>query len=385
MGKWNYDTISSLFRENKCTLLSTGVINSASMLQYRCECGNESKIRLFDFIKGNRCKDCGINKQKNKSKLSFEHVAEYYENHGCVLISKEYINNYNNLTFICECGNTHTSTFDKFKKSPRCPDCGNKLKAEKQKFSIEFIRDYFSQNDCELLSTEYVNATQKLDYRCVCGNISQITYGSFMSGHRCRKCGNIKSANNNRHSLEHIRNIFSENGCTLLTTKYQNSAQLLEFLCDCGNIGELRLYDFQCGIRCSKCTSKRRSAFQKGVKRPERRGENSPNWDFTKTLEERTTGRLFEGYKDWRSSVYHRDEYTCQCCGDNEGGNLNAHHLDGYDWCIDKRIDINNGITLCDFCHDDFHGIYGYGENTKEQWDEYVVNLYLDDPIYELI
>jgi 5-methylcytosine-specific restriction endonuclease McrA len=29
---------------------------------------------------------------------------------------------------------------------------------------------------------------------------------------------------------------------------------------------------------------------------------------------------------DWRNEVYKRDNYTCQKCGDNTGGNLEAHH-----------------------------------------------------------
>lgn len=50
---------------------------------------------------------------------------------------------------------------------------------------------------------------------------------------------------------------------------------------------------------------------------------------------------------------------------------LTAHHLDGYSWCKEKRLDINNGITLCKECHEDFHIIYGTKNNTKEQFFEY--------------
>jgi len=74
------------------------------------------------------------------------------------------------------------------------------------------------------------------------------------------------------------------------------------------------------------------------------------------------------GYSEWRLKVYQRDNYTCQCCGDDSGGNLNAHHLDGYNWCKEKRINVNNGITLCDKCHtkdkDSFHNIYMAMETT---------------------
>ena len=50
---------------------------------------------------------------------------------------------------------------------------------------------------------------------------------------------------------------------------------------------------------------------------------------------------------------------------------LEVHHLDGYDWCVEKRTDDTNGITLCETCHKNFHSLYGRGNNTKEQFEEW--------------
>lgn len=86
----------------------------------------------------------------------------------------------------------------------------------------------------------------------------------------------------------------------------------------------------------------------------------------------------------WREEVYKRDNYTCQCCGDNKGGNLNAHHLDGYNWCNMKRFLIENGVTLCEDCHKNFHITYKYGNNTKEQFQEWILKVKCNDyPIRE--
>jgi len=54
------------------------------------------------------------------------------------------------------------------------------------------------------------------------------------------------------------------------------------------------------------------------------------------------------------------------------GNSLNAHHKDGYHWCIDKRLDISNGETLCTDCHKSFHKLYGNKNNTKEQYNEWL-------------
>ena len=58
-------------------------------------------------------------------------------------------------------------------------------------------------------------------------------------------------------------------------------------------------------------------------------------------------------YKAWRKAVFERDHFTCQMCGDDSGGNLQAHHIKPVrDHKNDLLIvDTNNGITLCEDCH----------------------------------
>jgi hypothetical protein len=110
-------------------------------------------------------------------------------------------------------------------------------------------------------------------------------------------------------------------------------------------------------------------------------GENHYRWNYNLTDEEREIGRGYPEYYEWRKTVFERDGYTCQICGDNRGGNLVAHHLDGYNWCIERRLDITNGITLCDdndcqnTCHPKFHNHYGYGDNTEEQFWEFYIKM----------
>lgn len=100
-------------------------------------------------------------------------------------------------------------------------------------------------------------------------------------------------------------------------------------------------------------------------------GINSPKYNNTLTPEERDRYRNIQGYNIWRKEVYERDEYTCQCCKKQKSGFLIAHHLDGFKENIELRTDINNGITLCDECHNDFHKVYGRGGNTRAQYIEY--------------
>jgi len=115
-------------------------------------------------------------------------------------------------------------------------------------------------------------------------------------------------------------------------------------------------------LRCKKCQG---IAF---------RGENNPSW---KPPEECVGGEAMQArnsaeYKEWRLSVWIRDKTKCQICGIRKDPMV-AHHLDGFNLFPEKRYDVDNGVTLCDYHHISFHSNYGFGNNTKEQFEEFKI------------
>ena len=114
------------------------------------------------------------------------------------------------------------------------------------------------------------------------------------------------------------------------------------------------------------------------------RGENSPVWKGDLAIRHRD-GRELPEYRDWRKSVFDRDHYTCQCCGNRNGDGktvyLEAHHIFNWRDNVDLRYDVDNGITLCKDCHLRFHKKYGKRNNTKEQFVEFVNNYKIDKKI----
>lgn len=77
-----------------------------------------------------------------------------------------------------------------------------------------------------------------------------------------------------------------------------------------------------------------------------------------------------ERFVKWAKKVKKRDDYTCQICG-AKNTYLNSHHMNSWNWAINERYNIDNGVTLCVNCHNRFHEIYSVGNNTKEQFNEF--------------
>ena len=80
--------------------------------------------------------------------------------------------------------------------------------------------------------------------------------------------------------------------------------------------------------------------------------------------------RQRQKYKQWRNSVFQRDNYTCNILG-VVGGNLEVHHIENFASNKDKRYDINNGTTLNKDIHRLFHSTYGSKDNNYEQLIEF--------------
>ena len=106
----------------------------------------------------------------------------------------------------------------------------------------------------------------------------------------------------------------------------------------------------RCSDLCLLCANIMEGARRKN--NGSMKGEKNCNWKGGITPEDRMFRASCE-YTEWRISVFERDDYTCQECGQH-GGNLNAHHILPYRDYKDPEysLNIDNGITLCEECHD---------------------------------
>ena len=107
----------------------------------------------------------------------------------------------------------------------------------------------------------------------------------------------------------------------------------------------------------------------------------------------------------WRNSVREKCNYTCEITGVRS--NIIVHHIRSFNLLLEECIEImdfqlyedfglhtqeelddfletflelqeyyGEYICITESVHNKFHGIYGCGDNTKEQWEEFIINNY---------
>ena len=122
----------------------------------------------------------------------------------------------------------------------------------------------------------------------------------------------------------------------------------------------------------SEESKKKMSEARKGKSAFWNVGEKSPMWKGGVTPLNKKTRRSIE-FRLWREAVFARDNWTCQKYG-IRGGKLHPHHIQNFAEYPELRFAINNGITLSEKAHKEFHKRYGLKNNTKEQIIKFINN-----------
>lgn len=355
--KWTLEIVRIEFEKRNCRLLSITYESSKKKLSYIAKCGHEHEISMDNFSKGkgDACRKCRYYYSIGDSRrLVYDDVKLLFETNGCLLLSETYNNSRTKLTYIAQCGHENQISFSKFSSGAGqvCNKCSLSIRYE-----FDYVKEYFENNDCYLVETEYINVKTPMRYIATCGHEYIISFDTFKNApgasKRCDKCQKIK-----KHTLVDIALLMKNNGCTLVSNEYVNKRPI-RYIAQCGHERKIIWSKFLIGLgrQCKKCAPPQ--------------GERHHNYNESLTDEERMKNRdLWEVIK-WRNAVYERDRYTCQKCKVAKGGNLNAHHINGYNLDKENRFNIDNGITLCKDCHNDFHKTYGYGNNTQNQFDEW--------------
>lgn len=301
---------------------------------------------------------------------TLDEVKQEFSDRGYALLENDYKNNKQLLRFSCprHPGKVQRIRFNDLTTGHGCKDCGRerifenlRAMAVQQRIPYEEVKKEFRKRGYILIDSRYSNARKPLNFICDKHPDKNLTIrlNDLKDGGGCRYC----TFDGMKVGLDEARRRFSEHGYLLLEDEYINSTTLMRYKCPKHPDTETRisLSDITQGHGCKLC------AIEAS------RGKLSVHYNHELPESQRAKDRRYDpDIHAWRKEVYARDNFTCIACGDNQGGNLNAHHKDGFNWCIKRRYDVSNGATLCESCHANFHQAYGYGDNTEQQFEEWL-------------
>jgi len=352
---------------------------SSRKVQVKCDVCGEIISKTYENYnlemsksKINTCNKCKGLKLGLKTQFSFEFVKEEFNRCNYTLLSDSYSNVKSILSYRCDKHPTEIqeTNFGNFKHNNMvCKHCLENSTGKVYKYSITRIKKIFEERGYTLISTKHDYQT-KLKYICNSHpeHIQEISLSSFMAGHGCLDCSIDKAKARYKLDYTFVKLQFELKRCVLLENDYINNTTKMKYKCNKHNdiIQETTYDTFNKGFGCRLC------AFERIT------GENNYAWNSTLTEQDRIDRRSSLIYVNWRKEVFERDNYTCQCCGAESHGDINAHHLYNFANYPDYRYKSSNGITLCESCHYELHHKYGKKSNTPEQYEEFKISKQLN-------
>lgn len=91
--------------------------------------------------------------------------------------------------------------------------------------------------------------------------------------------------------------------------------------------------------------------WNKGKEMPMLHGEKHYNWIPDRTKIKKQEERNNPNDKQWKYSVYKRDNFKCRLANENCSKKIEAHHIKSWKEYQELRYKTNNGITLCHAHH----------------------------------
>lgn len=277
--------------------------------------------------------------------------------------------------------------------SPMQVDKFKKTIIEKTKaFSdIKDLQKEFTKKNCLLISTEYINFNQQLEFICLKHSdkgIQTCTYANFKQDKFCRYCGNDKIGDKLRLDYNFVKSKFEELDYELLSLEYKNANQILMYRC---NLHPKHIqfvtYNnfFYQDVHCKYCSLEKRITKK-----------DLPQSELFNFLR----GKII----DWKKDSIKICNYKCVL---SNGKFNDLHHLhpfhkivyesllslglplhkyvDDYTKyeiieiirvCIEKHYEHGYGICLSREYHSLFHQIFGYSNTTKEDFEDFKQRYY---------
>lgn len=309
-----------------------------------------------------------------------------YNNKDLELISTEYIGVNDVMEFRCIHNPLHITkkSWNNVKKTTNCAFCKGKTE-----YTTEVFKDKVNEilPNIEIIS-EYKGIYSEIECKCkIHDNIFVTTARYLLKGNGCKICSGYNDIYTLESFREKIENMYKH--IKVIDSEYKNTKSAIKCYCEKHNIEFSPLVSsLLSGIHgCPDCT---KEATTK---------ENHYCW---KGGISETRKYLRGKMHDWKKQSMIACNYKCDITGKRFD---DIHHLYGFDQilqevlentkielketiseysdselndleteCIKLHEKYGLGVCLCREMHEEFHKIYGYGNNTPEQYYEFKNN-----------
>lgn len=208
---------------------------------------------------------------------------------------------------------------------------------DKNRHSFEFICEQFDKLDYILITKEYKNNLQSLDYICrkhIEYGIQTTNYANIQHhGSACRLCANEKISESRKNIFENVKNEYFSLGYNLLSSEDEYIDCHTPLKCSCMKHPEeffgVSLVHARRHLGCNKC-------FRERVC-----GENSWNWKGGITS---LSQHLRYKTKIWTFDSLKNTKFKCVLTN-IENGKLVVHHLYSFSKIMEELLEIT-GIPL---------------------------------------
>lgn len=124
---------------------------------------------------------------------------------------------------------------------------------------IQTMWKAFNEEDYELLTKEYQNQNQKLEYSCPNEHRRTTTWKNWKKGSRCLICRNQST----KPTIKVVKDSFEKEGYTLLSDTYISNKVKLEYLCSNEHKNSITWSDWNSGgYRCPDCANNKKLSIE---------------------------------------------------------------------------------------------------------------------------
>lgn len=255
--KYTLQEVKDKLKEKELYMIKEEYINSKTKFDIIDKDGYKYIICFKEYIQYNK----QLDRFSKYNPYTIENIKLWLKLNGYKneLISQQYINSDKKLLFTCShCGQPYEVSFKHFRNAnqTKCKECSRKLTTENDRFSLEYIIEYFKSKDLFLIDNDYKSVKQRLNAYTSEEYKIKISYHSLSIGK-----GEFEIfSKSNPHTIYNIHKYIKRNNlsCKLISDRYSASKDKLIFECECGNEFTTSLNNFlhQHKCRCDKCTKR---------------------------------------------------------------------------------------------------------------------------------